>query len=143
MTYNHIHARKISGSTLYSKSGKVICDGIIAQGVLKPISLSVAEVLEIQKFLNNELLPSNVLSAQRILHFGRIFHTAAYSCNVKSNDSIVTLKDRKGVFELRKCLLFKLCNCVDGSCMHAHHSVFLLNVLTVNMSKPKVILTLV
>lgn len=127
-------AKRISGSNLFSVCGQVISDGVIAQGLLKPEILSVSELLEVYKFLNIDLMPSNILSAQRLFHLGRVIHTSEYSAHVKSNDSLFTLKTRRGIFELRKCITFKRCTCLQANlqtdCLCLSEALCLLNVLT-------------
>ena len=122
-------ARKLSGSNYYSLSGQVLSDGVIAQGLIKADTLSMSEIVEVQKFLNNNIVPSQVLAARRLLHFGRVIHTFEYSSNIKSSDCLFMLNGDKEIFELRKCILIKLCVCMN-SCLCFTESLCLLNVLT-------------
>ena len=122
-------AQRLSGSRFVCKSSFDLCEGVVAPGQLKPIELSAAEILSIQEHYDTvSCLPTNVLCAQRIIHKGRVFHTSSYSGRIKTNDSVLILKGERGVFQLRKCIVFNMCSCDEGSCLCAKECLLILDV---------------
>ena len=108
-------AQRLSGSRFVCKSSFGLCEGVVAPCQLKQLELSAAEILAIQEYYDSaSCIPTQVLCAQRIIHQGRVFHTSSYSTRIKTNDSVLTLKCERGVFQMRKCIVFNMCNCYEG-----------------------------
>ena len=123
-------SQHLLGSRYLCKASYTLCEGVIAPGQLNVTDLSISEILSLQQFFNRtDFVPSNVLCAQRIIHRGHVIHTSSYAERVKANDSVLTLKTVKGVFKLRKCIIIRLCNCLDASCSCQRECLFILDVL--------------
>ena len=97
--------RTLTSIYLPCKSAVSLGVGLLGVGVPIKSNITIDEVLALERFSQKRLLSSNVVNFSRLIWNGKVLHTEDHANRLKSNNSIVKLSDRNGIFVLRKCII--------------------------------------